>query len=129
VAGSFETLYSFTSPGGSSWAGLLQATNGTFYGTTIGATNDFGTVFSLSTGIGPFVETLPAAGSVGTGVTILGNGLTGATSMTFNGTAATFTVVSATEITTAVPTGATTGTVEVTTPSGIFYSNLPFQVP
>jgi uncharacterized protein (TIGR03437 family) len=42
--------------------------------------------------------------------------LTGATSVTFNGTPATFTVVSATEITTTVPAGATTGEVQAITP-------------
>jgi uncharacterized protein (TIGR03437 family) len=51
-------------------------------------------------------------------VKILGSDLTGATSVTFNGTAATFTVVSRYLITTTVPTGATTGDVEVTTPEG-----------
>ena len=87
-----------------------------------------GTVFSLSVGLGPFVETLPASGKVGTKVTILGNNLTGTTSVTFNGTAATFTVVSSTEITTTVPTNAKTGTVEVTTPSGTLNSNVKFRV-
>jgi hypothetical protein len=38
-------------------------------------------------------------------------------------------VVSATEITTKVPTGATSGTVVVTTPSGTLSSNVVFTVP
>jgi hypothetical protein len=38
------------------------------------------------------------------------------------------TVVSATEITATVPTGAKTGTVEVTTPSGTLKSNVAFVV-
>jgi hypothetical protein len=38
-------------------------------------------------------------------------------------------VVSSTEITTKVPTGATTGKVEVTTPSGTLASNVNFRVP
>jgi uncharacterized protein (TIGR03437 family) len=54
--------------------------------------------------------------------------LIGATSVSFNGTSATFTVVSATEITTAVPTGATTGFVTVTTPGGTLSSNVIFGV-
>ncbi len=65
---------------------------------------------------------------MGTAVRILGTDLTGATSVTFNGTAATFTVVSRSEITTTVPTGATTGTVEVTIPSGTLNSNTEFSV-
>jgi len=109
--------------------GLVQHTNGTLYGTTNqGGANGDGTVFSLSIGLGPFVETAPTSGPVGTSVIILGTNLTGATSADFNGTAAPFTVVSSTEITTTVPAGATTGMVQVTTPSGTLYSNLAFQV-
>ncbi len=60
---------------------------------------------------------------------ILGNKLTGATEVTFDGTAATFTVVSASQIEATVPTGATTGTVEVTTSSGsTLASNVSFRV-
>jgi hypothetical protein len=44
---------------------------------------------------------------VGADVKILGTDLTGATSVSFNGTAAVFTVVSPSLITTTVPTGAT----------------------
>ena len=43
-----------------------------------------GTVFSLSVDLGPFVETLPAAGKAGATIKILGSNLTGATSVTFN---------------------------------------------
>jgi hypothetical protein len=42
---------------------------------------------------------------VGAVIMILGTDLTGATRVSFNGTPAAFTVVSATEITTTVPTG------------------------
>ena len=59
---------------------------------------------------------------------ILGTNLTGSTSVTFNGTAATFTVVSSSEITTTVPTGATTGKVKVTTPHRTLTSNVTFRV-
>jgi len=126
-AGALTTLHNFClprhCPDGESptWA-LTQATNGDFYGTTDNA------IFSLSVGLGPFVETLPASGAVGVSVRILGSDLTGATSATFNGTAATFTVVSASLITTTVPVGATTGTVQVVTPSGALLSNAPFRV-
>jgi uncharacterized protein (TIGR03437 family) len=58
----------------------------------------------------------------------LGNGLTGATAVSFNGTAASFSVVSATEITATVPTGATTGTVSVVTPTVTLNSNPQFVV-
>jgi hypothetical protein len=75
-----------------------------------------------------FVTTQPTSGSVGAAVRILGESLTGATGVTFNGTAATFTVVSSTLISTTVPAGATTGEVQVTTPSGKLFSNVPFVV-
>ena len=109
---------------------LFQATNGTFYGVTDndGSSGD-GTIFSLSVGLLPFVETVPTAGTVGTKVIILGNKLKGTTSVTFNGTAATFKVASSSEITTTVPEGATTGVVKVVTPNGTLTSNTVFQVP
>ena len=134
-SGTFTTLYSFCSQTscddgeGPYLTGLLQATNGTLYGTTPqGGNKTYGTVFSLAVGLGPFVKTVPTAGRVGAAVTILGNGLTGTTAVSFNGTAATFTVVSDTEITTTVPTGATTGRVQVTTPTGTLNSNVRFRV-
>lgn len=132
LTGDLTTLYDFClcdNDGNDPFAGLLQATNGTFYGTTwAGGTSNDGTVFSLSVGLGPFVTTLPSAGRAGAKIIILGYGLTGTTSVTFNGTAATFTVVSDTEITATVPTHASTGTVEVVTPSGTLDSNVTFRV-
>jgi uncharacterized protein (TIGR03437 family) len=62
-------------------------------------------------------------------VQILGQRLTGATSVTFNGVpAATFSVVSDTYMTAVVPSGATTGKVVVTTPGGALTSNVSFRV-
>jgi uncharacterized repeat protein (TIGR03803 family) len=128
--GTLTTLHSFDNTDGANPdAGLAQGTNGDLYGTTsYGGANNDGTVFRLSVGLGPFVETNPTSGKVGKAVKILGTNLTGATSVTFNGTAATFTVVSSSEITTTVPTGATTGTVQVSTPGGTLSSNAPFTV-
>jgi uncharacterized protein (TIGR03437 family) len=74
------------------------------------------------------VGTQPVAGKVGARVKILGTNLTGATSVTFNGTPASFTVKSASWIATTVPTGATTGTVQVVTTNGTLSSNMPFTV-
>jgi hypothetical protein len=51
-----------------------------------------------------------------------------ATSVTFNGTAATFTVKAKTLIIATVPSGATTGTIQVATPSGTLSGNVPFIV-
>jgi uncharacterized protein (TIGR03437 family) len=74
------------------------------------------------------VEAQPTSGTVGFAVNVLGTNLTGTTSVTFNGTAAMFTVVSKSLITTTVPLGATTGKVKVVTPGGMLSSNVPFQV-
>jgi uncharacterized repeat protein (TIGR03803 family) len=133
--GTLTTLYNFCAAGCTTGgyyptAGLLQSTNGTFYGTTYkGGSDGAGSVYSLSVGIGPFVETSPTSGKVGAAVKILGTNLTGATSVSFNGTQATFTVASSTEIKTKVPTGATTGLVQVTTPSGgTLTSKVAFRV-
>ena len=137
--GALTTLFSFCTnkaggglctTGGGPVAQLMQATNGDFYGTTTQAGTDSnnGTVFRLSMDLVPFVETLPKSGKVGAAVKILGTNLSGATSVTFNGIAATFTVVSPSEITTTVPTDATTGPVDIVTPGGTLVSNVNFQV-
>jgi uncharacterized repeat protein (TIGR03803 family) len=140
TGGAFSVLHSFCTTGNydtctdgiNPQGGLFQATNGILYGTTYNGgsppTSD-GSVFSINMGLGDFVETVPTSGAVATAVKILGTDLTGATSVTFNGKAATFTVASSTEITTKVPTGATTGTVRVVTPGGTLSSNVTFRVP
>jgi uncharacterized repeat protein (TIGR03803 family) len=133
--GALTILYSFCVQSGCTdgeypRAGLVQATNGVFYGTTTsgGANGLYGTIFSLSMGLGPFLKTLPAAGLVGSAVRILGTNLTGATGVSFNGRTAAFTVISSSEITAIVPATATTGTVQVITPTGTLSSNTPFPV-
>lgn len=130
LSGKLTTLHTFSDSDGSvANAGLVQGTNGTFYGTAVwGGASDDGTVFRLAAGLGPFVETRPTQSMVGTKVTILGTNLMGATSVTFNGSAAAFKVVSGSLITTTVPTNATTGFVTVTTPSRTLKSNKQFRV-
>ncbi|WP_201978010.1 IPT/TIG domain-containing protein [Hymenobacter rubidus] len=61
----------------------------------------------------------PTSGPVGTSVTLTGTNLSSATSVRFNGTAATvFAVVNATTVTAFVPVGATTGPATITTAGG-----------
>jgi uncharacterized repeat protein (TIGR03803 family) len=134
-AGALTTMYSFCSQsscddGIGPYAGLIQDTDGSFYGTTEagGAEYSYGTVFSLSVGLAPFIETEPTYGKVGAAVKILGTDLTGVTNVRFNGLEAKFTIVSGSEITTTVPKGATTGPVRVITPAGKLKSNVPFRV-
>ncbi len=70
----------------------------------------------------------PGSGAVGTTVTISGSGFSGASGVTFGGTAASFTVVSPSQITSTVPSGATTGPLTVTTPDGSATSASSFAV-
>jgi uncharacterized repeat protein (TIGR03803 family) len=145
AGGQFTTLYSFCSQSGCTdganpYAPLVQGTDGSFYGTTEsgGITHcraahlmrfiPCGTIFSLSVGLGQFVETQPTSRKAGGAVKIFGTDLNGATSVAFNSSAAVFTVVSSSLITTTVPTDATTGFVTVTTPSGTLKSNKKFIV-
>ena len=135
TAGAFTTLYSFCSQancadGSEPQGGLVQDTNGTFYGTTYsGGTGDgIGTIYSLSKGLAPFVKTTQTSAKVGTTIIIIGTNLTGATSVSFNGVAASFTVVSSTEIKATVPAGATTGPITVVTPGGTLKTIVIFYV-
>ena len=70
----------------------------------------------------------PVFGTVGAPVTLLGVQMYGATSVTFNGTPASFQAISNYAIKTTIPSGATTGPVMVTTPSQTLTSNINFQV-
>ena len=70
----------------------------------------------------------PGSGGPGTVVTLTGSGFTGATSVTFNGVPASFTVASATQITATVPAAATTGPVRVVAPGGPVTSSQVFTV-
>jgi uncharacterized repeat protein (TIGR03803 family) len=137
-AGTLTTLHTFEATDGDSPNVLLQDTDGSFYGVTLngGDVNLFscsggpgcGTVFNLSTGLGPFVTFTRNFGKVGQIGGILGRGLIGTTAVWLNGTPASFTVVSDTSIRATVPTGATSGLVTVQTPSGTLTSNTIFTV-
>jgi len=148
ASGAFNTIYSFCQDGSADSCpdgalpvvGLMQATNGNLYGATFfgGPVVDVscnaignggcGTVFTAPLGISPFVQAVTNFGRAGYNITILGNNLTGTTGVTFNGTPATFTVVSDTQINAKVPSGATTGIIQVTTPTANLNSNVAFQV-
>lgn len=133
--GDYTVLHVFEfSDGAYPEAPLTEATTGKFYGTTYGGgasacgASGCGTVFSLDVGLGPFVSLVRRAGKVGQTGPILGQGFTGTSNVSLNGTPANFTVVSDTEIKAAVPQGATNGLVTVDTPSGMLKSNERFYV-
>jgi uncharacterized repeat protein (TIGR03803 family) len=110
-------------------AALTQYTNGVFYGPSwiFGSNND-GYIYSLDLGLGPFVTFVRAQGKVGSSAQILGAGLAGTTSVTFNGVPASFTVVSDTYLTATIPAGATSGPVVVNTSAGTLTGNKNFKV-
>ena len=139
--GTLTTLYNFCSASGCAdgetpVAGLVEDTNGGGYGTASGG-GDYacdggqlgcGTIFALSVGEPPFVETRPTIGVMGETITIVGYGLKGATSVTFNGVPATILYDAPAVIYAKVPNGATTGKVQVVTPNRTLTSNVAFEV-
>ncbi|HWY19687.1 MAG TPA: choice-of-anchor tandem repeat GloVer-containing protein [Candidatus Acidoferrum sp.] len=130
TAGAYQQIHVFTNTGTDPLAALMQDTSGLFYGTTLeGGPLGFGVVYSLNMGLAPFVALVQYQGKVGGAAQILGQGLTGTTSVKFNGVAATsFTVVNDTYMTAVVPSGATTGRVVVATPGGTLTSNKNFRI-
>src|SRR5581483_5523911 len=70
----------------------------------------------------------PTSGAVGASVVITGTAFTGASTVAFNGTSASFTVNSDTQITATVPSGATTGAISVIAPGGQAVSVSNFTV-
>lgn len=130
--GTLTTIYNFCQSGCADGeypqAGLIQGTDGNLYGTTLYGGTGYGTVFKLSIGLVPFVETRPTIGIAGEVVSIVGYGLKGATSVTFNDIPATILYAAPTVIYAKVPTGATTGKVQVVTSSETLTSNVAFEV-
>jgi uncharacterized repeat protein (TIGR03803 family) len=116
---------------------LVQHTNGILYGDTLeGGTGSVhpcsvgscGVFYSLNIGVGPFVSLVSPSGKVGKTIGILGQGFTGTTRVSFNGTAASFKVISSTYLMAVVPKGTTTGFLTVTTPRVMLKSNRKFRV-
>jgi uncharacterized repeat protein (TIGR03803 family) len=142
-AGGFSVLHNFGAPNGSfgivdatPLATPVQNTNGLLFGDTAsGGTGTgcngeegCGVFYSWNDSLPAFVSTVPSMGAVGSFVQILGQGFTSASTVSFNGTAATPVVVSGTYLRTTVPSGATTGSITVTTSSGTLTSNKQFIV-
>jgi len=133
-AGAYSTVYSFCAVAGCKdgffpQTGMVQHTNGKFYGATEsgGPTLNGGEFFSLDMGLGPFVSLVSVWGKVSDTIEVLGQGLTGTTSVKLGGTSATFSVVSDTYLTAKVPAGSS-GFLTVTAPSGTLTSSRKFFV-
>ena len=134
--GSESVLYNFCSVSGCAdgffpQTPILQHTNGKFYGSVesggAGGLNG-GVFYSLDMGLQPFAGLVTWQGAFGKNVEILGQGFTGTSKVSFNGTTASFTVVSDTYLTATVPAAATTGSITVTTPTGTLTSNRKFLI-
>jgi uncharacterized repeat protein (TIGR03803 family) len=133
TTGTYTHLYSFNNS-----ANLMQMaplsppveyTTGLLYGVTeFGGTANVGTVYSLNNGLTAFVNSPLFSGKTGSSVLLLGNQLRGASRVTFNGVPARFVVHSDTHMTATVPSGATSGWIEVTTASGTVKSRKVFVV-
>jgi uncharacterized repeat protein (TIGR03803 family) len=122
----FSTVYTFST--GFAATAVLQGTDGLFYGTYYYEYPGCA-IYSLDLGLRSSVAFVIPTGKTGQTAQILGQGLTGTTSVTFNGALATkFAVVSDTFMTAVIPAGATTGAVVAATPAGALTSNVNFRI-
>jgi uncharacterized repeat protein (TIGR03803 family) len=130
LSGGFTRLYDFDdTTGRTPEITLLQDTTGTLYGETFqGGSDGAGVFYSFDDKLPAFVSLVPTSGKVGDPVEILGQGFNGTTAVSFNGKAAKFNVVSGTYLTATVPSGASSGSVTVKTPSSTLTSNHVFVV-
>jgi|GEM_PF-850530 len=117
-----DTQITATVPSGAA-SGILSVT-------TPGGTVSSASSFTFLTGSGaPTITSFtPIFGRVGSTVVITGTNYVAVTGVFFNGTTATFTVNSPTQITATVPAGVTTGTISVTTSNGTGASANSFTV-
>jgi hypothetical protein len=104
------------------------ATTGPISVTTPGGTASSAGQFTVTPSPPTVTSFAPTSGSVGTSVQIHGANFSGASSVTFNGVSATFSVTSATVIHATVPAAATPGAISVNTSGGTATSADNFTV-
>jgi len=110
------------------YATPMQHTSGTLFGLTKrGGVKGEGGIYSFDDGLPQFILLPSTLGPVGKSVGIVGQGFSGTSSVEFNGTPASFHVVSDTYLTTTVPSGET-GFVRVNTSAGDLVSSKIFKV-
>jgi len=114
-------------PGVRNPGGLMQASDGKLY-----VPEQTGFIYAIDAGLLPPAPSVvgfrPASGLVGTNVVVSGANYVGATGVTFNGVSAGFVVNASGVITATVPVGASSGSVQVTTPGGAVASQTDFTV-
>jgi uncharacterized repeat protein (TIGR03803 family) len=131
LSGAYSIVHNFdgAAGGGNPSTAVFQHTKGALYGATAGGgSHSSGVVYSFGLPSVPFIAPLTASGKPGQTVEILGQALTGTTKVDFGTGAATFTVVSGTNLTAVVPATGTTGNISAVTPSGTLVSNKVFRV-
>jgi hypothetical protein len=116
-----------------SFAGVKNPATAATYTASVSTTSDPAVKKSagycvVAAGVPCIATVAPTSGGVGTAVTITGLNLAGATALKFHGTTAAILTNTATQITTKVPAGATTGTLTVTTGGGTATSPGAFTV-
>ena len=117
------TTIATTVPSGATTGPISVAT----YGGVVTSTGSF--TVGATTAVPKVTSFTPTTGGVGATVSVSGSNFVGATAVKFNGiTVTTFTVLSNTSLVTAVPPGATTGTISVATPNGTGTSATVFTV-
>ncbi len=112
---------------------LLQALGGNFMDVTnTSGALPYGAVFSAALGLPPAGPSIlgfrPQSGGAGTLVTIWGSNFVGVTGVTVNGSPAKFRNTASGFVSFAVPQGASSGSVTVTTPGGTAVSSGAFSV-
>jgi hypothetical protein len=129
TAGAYSVLTSFDAPDGDgAYATPMQHTNGAIFGLAKrGGSLGNGVVYGFSAVLPRFALLTNTHGLVGGTVGILGTGFASASSVTFNGTPASFHVISNTYLTATVPSGET-GFIAVTTSAGTLFSSKIFKV-
>jgi uncharacterized repeat protein (TIGR03803 family) len=137
----FSVVHNFDQTDGQTpYTTLVQHTNGLLYGTTqqggsggvdthCGTNPVCGVLYSENIGVAPFAALVTGSGKVGAKIGILGQNFSHSSVVTFGTVAATTVTLSGTTFLTAtVPSGATTGSVTVTTPGGALSSSKSFRV-
>jgi uncharacterized repeat protein (TIGR03803 family) len=129
TGGAYTPLYNFIADlTDGAYSTPMQHTNGTIFGLTKrGGVKGDGGIYSFEAGLPPFILLPSTLGPVGKSVGILGQGFRTASSVNFNGTPASFHVVSDTYLTATVPAGET-GFVSVNTASGDLLGSKIFKV-
>jgi hypothetical protein len=113
---------------------VLQAADGTLIGDAPGmGSGNGGTIVQANLGLQAPPPALgqfsPSSGAAGSKVTLTGAHFVGATAVAFNGTPASFQIMSVTSIRATVPAGATSGPISVTSPAGTSTAKSAFTVP